>query len=92
MTPNKTQSTPRLKGIPQEAAEEIRVLAQTIQRLTGRTAALENAGFLTETQAEKKYSPSVMAQELSAAGSAPLNVLSVGGRLIVQPQPQSRRR
>jgi hypothetical protein len=91
-TPTKTQALPTLPGISKEAADQIRVLAQTAQRLQARVTQLEGAGFLTKTQADAHYSPAVMAQQLSANGSAPLNVVMVSGRIIVQAQPMRKTR
>jgi hypothetical protein len=92
MTPRRTQSVPALRGVPDQAAEEVRVMARTIQRLEARIRTLEGAGYMTTRQAEARYSPPIMAQELSATGSAPLNVVTVGGQNIIQAQPGARRR
>ena len=92
MTPQKTQSSPRLSGIPKEAADEVRQMSQTIARLESRIRQLEGADYLTQRQAEAKYSPPVIARELAATGSSPLNVVTVGGRTILQAQPVTRRR
>ena len=81
-----------LRGIPEEAANELRVLAQHVQRLQARATALEGAGFITAKEADAKFSPPVMARELSANGSAPLNVVTVGSRTILQPQPVKGRK
>jgi hypothetical protein len=91
MTPTKTQALPTLPGVSKEAADQIRVLAQTAQRLQARVAQLEQAGFITGSQAEARYSPAVMSQALSATGSAPLNVVVVGSRTILQAQPTKKR-
>ena len=83
---------PTLPGIQKEAADQLRVLAQTVQRQQAQITALGNAGFLTADQAEAKYGPAKMAVELSANGSAPLNVITVAGRMILQPQPTKGRK
>ena len=87
----RTQAVPTLPGIPKEAADQIRVLTKTVQRLSARIGNLEGSGFLTADQAEAKYGPATMAKELSANGSAPLNVVTVAGRMILQPQPAKGR-
>lgn len=92
MTPKRTQSAPRLTGIPQEAADEVRNMAQIIYRLEARIRNMEGKGFLTVEQANQMYSPPVMARELSANGSAPLNVVTVAGSTIIQAQPVARRK
>lgn len=91
MTPRRAQPAPKLEGVPREAADEIRSLAQTVYRLTARIQAMESAGYLTVRQAEERYSPPVMAQQLSATGSAPLNVVTIGGTTILQAQPVRKR-
>jgi hypothetical protein len=91
-TPRKSQIIPDLPGVPPEAAEQIRTIAQVNHNLEARIRSLENSGFLTQQKADLMYSPPVMAKELSANGSAPLNIVSVSGRLIVQPQPKRTRR
>ena len=88
----KSQSLPSLPGLHPVAAAELRNIAQTLQRIESRTNALEAAGFLTKHEAEKKYSPSVISRELASDGSAPLNVVTVGPRTILQSQPMSRGR
>lgn len=87
MTPTKTQALPTLPGISKDAADQIRVLAQTAQRLQARVSQLESAGFLTQTQADARYSPPVMAQALSSTGSAPLTVVVISGKSVLQAQP-----
>ena len=83
----RTQSTPTLPGVPQQAAEQIRTLAKTVQRQQAQITQLANAGFLTKETADTLYSPPVMAKELSSSGSNPLNVVVAGGRTFLQPQP-----
>jgi len=91
-SPSKTQSAPRLIGVPQEAADEVRSMAQTIYRLEARIRSLEGGGFLTVEQANQMYSPPVMARELSANGSAPLTVTTIGGVPTILAQPTKGRR
>ena len=87
MTPTRTQSLPKLKGVPQEAADEIRRIASMNQRLEARITQLESSGFITSQQADAKYSAPVIAQQLSASGASPLNVVNVGGKNILLAQP-----
>lgn len=83
----RTQALPTLPGISKEAADQIRMLVGTVQRLQSRISAQEKAGYLTKQAADTLYSPPVMAKELSANGSAPLNVVTSSGRTFLQPQP-----
>ena len=89
-TARKTQTLPTLPGISEEARKQIHDLAQTIQRLESRTGVLESSGFLTKMEADQKYSAPAISRELASDGSAPLNVVVVGSRTILQSQPMSK--
>jgi hypothetical protein len=71
------------KGLHPDVASAIQLLQDQVQALMTHASQVKSAGYLTSVEAEKKYSPKVMAKELGAYGSAPL---TISGSLIL-PRP-----
>lgn len=72
--------------VPPDVAEAIRTLQAQVAALVSHAKQVREARYLTRQEADQLYGPKTMQKELSANGSAPLNVSNLLGRLAeVQP-------
>ena len=72
--------------VPTNVAEAIRTLQSQVAALVSHAKQVQQAGYLTRQEADQLYGAKTMQRELSANGSAPLNVSNLLGKLAeVQP-------